>query len=337
MRRERITIMPEHTTPSAVHHTDDDTSDPVDDRGVHPGVCLLGASLTGLMSKLPLVPAVSRAVCLGLVYATTQRVSCRRHVASSRKDTRHNPTSTALATTGISTGMLLAMGSILVLSGCGVGQGGRPGAAAPTATPNATTILMRVQQAKFQDAAFTLSYSGSFSGANSTGSGIGKITTNPRRADVILNLTVSGQQLTIESITDAATNTEYAKISGLDLPGIDSSKWIKTALGSGSSTALVDTSQIAGYGKNLSNVRLVGTEVVGGVKVWHLTGTSTQDGLSGTVSMYVTQDGHYYPKKEVVTTTGASAATFTLDFTSFNTGITISLPTASEVQSLPNS
>jgi hypothetical protein len=48
--------------------------------------------------------------------------------------------------------------------------------------------------------------------------------------------------------------------------------------------------------------------------------------------MYVTQDGNYYPKKVVVTSTGSAAGTFTLDFTSFNTGITISLPPADQVQ-----
>jgi hypothetical protein len=222
----------------------------------------------------------------------------------------------------------LVLFGILALTACGAGL---PGVAGPTATPNVQTILQRVQQAKYNDATFTLNFTGSFSGTTSTGTGNGKITKNPERADISLTLSVSGQQITVESITDKATNAAYTKISGLDLPGFDGSKWTKTDLGS-SSSSLFDTSQITDFSKDLKNLKLVGNDTVDGTKVWHITGTSTAGGQNSTIDMYVTQDGNYYPKKVVVTSTGSAAGTFTLDFTSFNTGITISLPPADQVQ-----
>jgi hypothetical protein len=85
----------------------------------------------------------------------------------------------------------------------------------------------------------------------------------------------------------------------------------------------------------LKNVTLVGSDTVDGTAVWHIKGTTTpttQSGESGTADLYVTKD-KYLPKKVVETVTGSAAGTFTLLFTSYDTGITIDLPPADQVQS----
>jgi hypothetical protein len=83
-------------------------------------------------------------------------------------------------------------------------------------------------------------------------------------------------------------------------------------------------------------VTLVGSDTVDGTAVWHIKGTTsqsatTQTGESGTTDMYVAKD-RYLPKKVVERLTGSAAGTFTLLFTSYDTGITIDLPPADQVQ-----
>ena len=109
--------------------------------------------------------------------------------------------------------------------------------------------------------------------------------------------------------------------------------WIKSPLGS--SSPFVDTSQITSYLQGLKNVTLVGSDTIDGTAVWHIKGTTTpttQSSESGTSDLYVTKD-KYLPKKVVETLTGSAAGTFTLLFTSYDTGITIDLPPVDQVQS----
>jgi hypothetical protein len=224
---------------------------------------------------------------------------------------------------------LLGLIGVLVLIGCNA-----PGVSVPVAPPSAQTILQKVQKAQFNDATFTLNVTGSFSGTSGSGTGTGKITKHPERSDINLTILLDGQQVTLEVITDVATSSEYSKISGSPIPGFGD-MWIKSPLGSTSSTP-VDTSQITSYLNGVSNVTLVGSDTVDGTAVWHIKGTTsqsatTQTGESGTTDMYVTKD-RYLPKKVVETLTGSAAGTFTLLFTSYDTGITIDLPPADQVQ-----
>lgn len=225
------------------------------------------------------------------------------------------------------------MFGVLLVSGCSNASGvSMPGVSSP---PSAQTILQNVQKAHFNDVTFTLNVTGSFSGTSGSGTGTGKVTKHPERSDINLTILLDGQQVTLEVITDVATNTEYSKITGSPIPG-SSDMWIKTPRG-GTSSSLVDTSQITSYLNGLSNVTLVGSDTVDGTAVWHIKGTTsqsatTQTGESGMTDMYVTKDG-YLPKKVVERLTGAAAGTFTLLFTAYDTGIIINLPPADQVQS----
>lgn len=215
---------------------------------------------------------------------------------------------------------------MLALVGCGVNS---PGGAQATATPNAQTILQRAQAVQINDLTFTMTIDTTFSGTTANGTGNGTITKSPQRAQISLTLTASGTSFTLQEITDSVTNTGYTKISGLDLPGFSGDKWTKTSLGGAQS--LFDTSQFTDY-SNFQDVKLAGSETVNGVKVWHLTGTTNAAGANATDDLYVRQD-NYYPVKAVVKSTGSDQGTVTIDFTGVNTGATIALPPASEVQS----
>jgi hypothetical protein len=131
-----------------------------------------------------------------------------------------------------------------------------------------------------------------------------------------------------------------------------------------------DTSMYIDYSK-LKNAKLIGSETVNGVAVWHLRATEDIEqsapglgaisarttagsvGLNATTDYYFRKD-NYRPVKVVISGTdtlsgsgtpsasgaGADAGVGTMmmngemDFTSFNTGISISLPPPSEVKSL---
>jgi hypothetical protein len=218
----------------------------------------------------------------------------------------------------------LALFGVLALSACGVG--GLGASATPTATPTAAMILQQAKQAKVTDATFTMTLNGTTSGTAFTGTGNGKLTTNPNRSDVTFNLTAAGLQIAFESITDAATNSTYTKYTSPAILATD--KWKKSTSGAGASP--VDTSSLTNYG-DLSNVTLVGKDTVNGAAVWHLKGSSASTSAPGTADLYIRQD-NYYPVKLDVQSTGATSGDFTLVFTAVNSGITISLPPADQVQ-----
>lgn len=222
---------------------------------------------------------------------------------------------------------IVAMGLATILAGCAAGP---LGAAKPTSTPTAQQILDHAKNAKIDDATFTMVLNSAFGGQTFDGNGNGKITKNPQRADIVLAMTGSGLTLNVEVITDGATNATYTKISGLDLPGFDPTKWTKTTNGS-SSASPFDTSQFTDYAQ-LDNAKLVGTETVNGHATWHLTGTTTSSGETANEDLHIAQDT-YYPVKAIITTTGTTATTATITFTGINTGISIDLPPADQVTS----
>lgn len=226
----------------------------------------------------------------------------------------------------------LVLVAAAVVAGCGVGP---VDTAKPTATPGAQTILQNAQKVKINDATFTLSFSGSFAGKTATGNGNGQITENPKRSHITLNFTSESQQFSIENITDTSTNASYSKISGLDLPGLSGDKWIKSSLGNtgGDATgSLLDTSNLTDYSA-LKNATLVGTEQINGYTCWHIKSETTSSGTKANADIYFRQD-NYYPVEDKITTTGTAPGTFTITFTAINSGISIQVPPADQVQSL---
>jgi hypothetical protein len=190
----------------------------------------------------------------------------------------------------------------------------------------------------------------------------GKETLNPRRAqmDMTMNmtgLTTSGQVFTMSTIVDYASATGYIKMSGLTfLPGASADKWYSMSYASLGNLG-ADTSMYMDYSK-LKNATLVGSETLNGVAVWHLRakedvnqslsglgGTSTNSsasnsiGLNATADYYFRQD-NYRPVKVVIAGTdslpglGTMTLNTEMNFTSYNTGISITLPPPSEVQPL---
>jgi hypothetical protein len=218
----------------------------------------------------------------------------------------------------------LALFGMLALSACGVG--GLGASATPTATPTAAMILQQAKQAKVTDATFTMTLNGTTSGTTFTGTGSGKLTTNPSRSDITFNLTAAGLQIAFEMITDDATNTTYTKYTSPAI--LASDKWTKAASGAGGSP--VDTSSFTNYG-DLANVTLVGKDTVNGEAVWHLKGSSSSASTPGSGDLYIRQD-NYYPVKFDIQSTGATSGDITLVFTAVNSGTTISLPPADQVK-----
>jgi hypothetical protein len=218
----------------------------------------------------------------------------------------------------------MALFGMLALSACSVG--GLGASATPTATPTAAMILQQAKQVKVTDATVTLTLNGTTSGTAFTGSGSGKLTTNPNRTDITFNLTAAGLQIAFETITDAATNTTYTKYTSPAI--LASDKWKKSTSGAGGSP--VDTSSFTNYG-DLTNVTLVGKDTVNGEAVWHLKGSSSSTSTPGSADLYLRQD-NYYPVKFDIQSTGATSGDITLVFTAVNSGITISLPPADQVQ-----
>ena len=153
--------------------------------------------------------------------------------------------------------------------------------------------------------------------------------------------------MTIEIITDAATNTTYLRMTGLPsvggVPPDDS--WIKTTVsGDVLPGSPVDISAITGLtdlGKE-TKARLIGVEPLDGVKAYHLqssvTTTTTAAGASmssTTVTDYYVRQDNYRPIKVVAgssiqmkmsASTTTSTSTTTLTFTAYDTGVTIDLP-----------
>jgi hypothetical protein len=235
-------------------------------------------------------------------------------------------------------GGLLILAGMLALSACGV-TSVIGIAAKPTATPDAKTILAKLQKVEYKDIEFKLTLAGSSSGSSSSaavsGDGSGVITTSPKRAQVSFNVTSGGQQFALDTIEDIDGNSVYVKFNTALIPGLPTDKWIKSDAGGALSslTKAFDTSQISSFNQ-ISNATLKGNETVDGVAVWHLAGTETSNGTTANADLYVRQD-NYYPYKIIVHASGGASADATITFTGINTGATVTLPPADQVVTEP--
>jgi hypothetical protein len=209
-------------------------------------------------------------------------------------------------------GLLVMMGALALAACGGSSAASRPTA---TATPSAQGILQSVKNGSYKDGAFTITLSGTSSGTTFDGSGSGKFTTTPGRASMTITANVSGQQVEIDIVSDDATSTTYTRIPLL------SDKWTKAA----SDSSGFSTGSLGSF--EMTNPTLVGTEQLNGTSVYHITGTDSTD-ATATDDLYVRTDNNQ-PVRYSVKSTGSTA---TIDFTSFNTGISIDLPPADQVE-----
>ncbi len=238
--------------------------------------------------------------------------------------------------------LALACASMLIVAACGSSTG-NPSQLKQVPHPTVQSILTSAQAAHFKDAEYTvtLTISGSSGGQNVsvTGTGNGKATSNPQRSDVTINVSVAGVSLNEEVITDGSN--VYTKTTG-------ATKWTKTtATSTDPTSSLTNPTSLFGP-SSLQGASLVGVETVNGVSSYHLHGTvpaSTLGSAAGSGTGDLTSDvwfrtDNYYPVKLVITSTGStsgsSAGTYSvsiiINFTSWDTGVTIQVPPASQVQ-----
>lgn len=217
----------------------------------------------------------------------------------------------------------------MVVAGCGAGgSGGIGGGAAPTATPNASAILQKAAAFKITSADIVMTFNGTTDGKAITGTFDDKMTQNPKRSDIAYTFTSDGQQFQGETITDDATNASYTKLTQPAI--LDTGKWVKSA--GGGSAGLIDPSTFTDF-SGAKNAKLVGTDNVDGVAVWHLTSTYTSNGSDFTGDVYIAQSD-YHPVRISGKIGGSTPATVSIDFKSVNTSsISISLPPADQVES----
>lgn len=262
-------------------------------------------------------------------------------------------------------GSFLAIATI-ALAACNSGTGlttstGNGG----STTQQATTILQHAQNAGLHDATFTITITGtggimtgtttSDSNTPFTANGKGQLTTTPKQVQIAFdNLSVAGFSTSAQVIsTDQAL---YLKVPQL-------SKWIQA-----------DATQVSGLNNVndalnytlLQNVQLVGSETVNGVAAYHLrsTGqpaTTANQAASGaaarTTDLWLRQD-NYFPLKIVThvaaqgagdvsaangtpqvgsgtPVAGTTALDQTITFSAWNTGVTITAPSPSDIQNIP--
>ncbi|MFI5273425.1 MAG: hypothetical protein ACHQ4H_10385 [Ktedonobacterales bacterium] len=216
--------------------------------------------------------------------------------------------------------VVLALVGMLALAACSTGGIGGGTTAKATATPDAASILHAAQAIQINDAAFTITLNVSASGSTVSGTGNGKITRSPDRAELDLTLNTAGQQVGFNEIVDGTSKSAYVQIPSL------SPKWTKTS----SNAAILGSSEITSFSQ-LQNAKVIGVEQLNGSAVWHLQGTDTVQGETATVDLYVRQENNY-PARFKVHGSGTTPLDLTIDFTSINTGVTISLPAAGDIQ-----
>ena len=226
--------------------------------------------------------------------------------------------------------MLLVLGS-LTLAGCSItALASKP---TPTAPPSAASILeaaVNAQKTGTKDVEFSMNLSLTTNGTAVSGEVTGTETMSPNRVDLIVtSFMAAGQQFSGEIITDAATNTTYIKFTDSSIPEVPVGQWLKTTGGSGINPLPIDPTQFSDLSQ-LTGAKLVGSEKLDGIAVWHLQTTKTVSGSTSQIGIYIRQDNNQLYEL-VAKETGSSSGSVTLKITGVNTGATISLPPATEV------
>jgi hypothetical protein len=226
--------------------------------------------------------------------------------------------------------MLLVLGS-LTLAGCSItALASKP---TPTAPPSAASILeaaVNAQKTGTKDVEFSMNLSLTTNGTAVSGEVTGTESMSPNRVDLtVTSFMAAGQQFSGEIITDAATNTTYIKFTDSSIPEVPVGQWLKTTGGSGINPLPIDPTQFSDLSQ-LTGAKLVGSEKLDGIAVWHLQATKTVSGSTSQIDIYIRQDNNQLYEL-VAKETGSSSGSVTLKITGVNTGATISLPPATEV------
>lgn len=237
---------------------------------------------------------------------------------------------------------LLAALAMLALAACGTSTAPQT---QTTTLPDAATILQKAEAASFKDVTYTIALTETVSGQTINATGTGGETTSPKRLQMTLTVPVPGKSYsaTVDEVIDYTAKTAYTKTSGV--PG-QTAKWTKTSLAKFLGNSAVDVSAISDL-TSFKNPKMIGSDTVDGVAVWHLqstqsnnaaTGTPATTGASATATanasaaaatstsdLYVRQDNGL-PARMTINETGTSPVNATIDFTKYNTGLTIAIP-----------
>lgn len=240
-------------------------------------------------------------------------------------------------------GRVVALGAILALLAMGALAGCSMGVPSVT-IPSASSILDKAKNPGWKDATFN--FTSKVQGASSLGpvtsseTGNGKLTTNPQRSDITFSGTTSVGSTQAPSSGEVITDgtTAYIKTAGQTMWTKLSSADVQNSAGGAAAGAGLTSLT------NLKNIQFVGAETINGVGTWHVkgdtSGSASASGISGTVTgtvnLWVRQD-NFYPVKivvhqDVTSSQGNGTVDETVQFTSWDTGLTITPPPADQVQ-----
>ena len=228
---------------------------------------------------------------------------------------------------------VLVVGALLTLAACGSAPGTKS-----TPLPSADSVLTKAAQAPLKDATFTLSITGGLGGGDT---GVGLLTTTPKRTQTTLDPTSATPQLG-RLTDDSGYYFQPPQAADATGPGL----WFKTcpsdilAKDPASAFMLLQPDFLAS--SQAQGAKVLGSETINSAPTWHLRGTRPDTGALAraftrpetlTEDLWFRQDTAY-PVKLVFsftpTTGGASDYTITLVFTAWDTGAAIPAPVAQE-------
>jgi len=215
----------------------------------------------------------------------------------------------------------------------------------PTATqsPQVLAILQHVATADMQNAHVAINVSANTQNGNLATMSTGTMAFSPFQADLTTTGTYLAQPLNAEEIVYG--NTLYVKMGS-------STTWQTYSLDQIAASAAIDPSDfLPAKIVALVDVRLVGTETIDGVKVYHLqgggkrsiaqlTGVGAALGALGsdanqpvtyTADLEVRTDTYQLVQFQAHAVSGATTANVTANFTAWNMGVTIAPPPASQI------
>jgi hypothetical protein len=219
------------------------------------------------------------------------------------------------------------------LGGSSTGSGTTPVATTTASAGDATAILNRAQHAPLKDTSFSISVTAGSSNGTvppnaATVTGSGALTTNPHRTEFdFSSISLFGASTSAEVIIDE-NQVVYAKVPPLN-------QWVK--VDPNQLKLQIGTLEVLDYTAIKSPV-LIGTETINGQATWHVQGVNfaqTNATARRLDDVWIRQSDAYPVKREIHTvpdptgtpTSDNRVLDLTLQFTKWDTGITITPPT----------
>jgi hypothetical protein len=234
----------------------------------------------------------------------------------------------------------------------------------------AAQVVAKAAQREAGLQSYTATMTENISGATTgTVSGTMKVQRSPLEMAMNLTVSVSGQSVPVSAIVSASTM--YVKLPSLaGLPGLPAgmaTKWLKLPLiGPGGTSPLASIEQELQRENPLTETAMfsaaehlqkAGSQVINGVSTTKYTGWSTPRGvvkslpaglrsqlapyvrlITGKVSLAIWIDAHGMVRKVAVTEhVGTDTVTTAFTYAAFNQPVSISIPPASQVYSVPQS